>query len=165
MLRHQGRTPRALDDLQIVAENMVSYLPIAESPKPKPGSTPKPGSAPKPAEWAEYVRPALADFIQHLTVLEKHISDRQDVVDRRNEALALFDRNYSRLVRLAETFEQLSGLESLAKHLRHHPGRPAEQVAAKAGKLDIAEEGGQRDVAGRRKSRRARPKAGPPKVA
>ncbi len=151
MLRHKGRTPRARDDLTLMAEDMVDLLPKAQLPKPMPGSPVK------PADWAEYLRPALADFKRCLRELGKHGEDQALVVDERNAALATFDRNYSRLVRLIELFYQLAGLDSLVKHLRYHPGRPtgrpSEQVPAAAGRER------------RKKGRRGRRGVGPPRVA
>ncbi len=149
MLRHKGRTPRAREDLKQMAENMVDFLPRVTPPEPKPGSRLN------PVQWAEYLRPALADFERELGELEAHSGDQADLVDQRNAALATFDLNYSRIVRLTELFFELSGLDSLIKHLRYHPGRPtgrpSEQVPATAVQRD-----------GAKKGRRG---AGPPRVA
>ncbi len=117
MLTLPGRTPRGRDDLQAVAEKMVSFLPEAEPPEEKPGSKVT------PAEWAEYVKPALADFDRCLARLGNHSENQVEIVEQKKQALATFDRNYSRIIRLAELFYELAGMESLIKHLRYHPGR------------------------------------------
>ncbi len=139
ILQHEGRTPRALEDLKIMAEDMVSRLPDVEPPKRKPGS------APKPAEWAEHVRPALDDFSGLLEKLGSHSENRAIAADQRKEALALFDLNYTRFLRLTELFLQLAGLESVAERLPGHPGHPAESVPGKAGERDKAPQAGERN--------------------
>lgn len=119
LLKNPGRTPRAREGLRQMAEQMVSYLPTAEPPREMPGS---PVS---PKDWAEYVRPALDHFSRYLDKLGEHRGSQEEVVEQKNKALATFDRNYSRVVGLAELFYELSGLDSLVKHLHHRPGRPA----------------------------------------
>lgn len=119
LLRHQGRTPRGRGDLQDLAEVMVSSLAMARPPEVKAGPTPD------PAHWAKYVRPALADFNHLLRRLQRHGAQQHVIVQQRDEALADFDRIYSRMVRLVKLVYELSGQESLVKHLHYRPGRPA----------------------------------------
>ncbi len=150
LLNHSGRTPRAREELKQMAENLVALLPLAELPKAMPGSPVK------PADWADYLRPALTDFSRSLGTLQRHTESQAEVVAERNKALAIFDQNYSRVVRLTELFYELSGLDTLVKHLRHQPGRPAEQTVPEAGK---------RDIVAPETGRHARRGDGPPKVA
>ena len=127
MLQHRGRTPRALEELVIMAENMVSFLPIVEPPKPKPGSPVV------PADWAEYIRPVLVEVRQHLKEHGEHSRNRVQVVGRKNRTMAAFDRTYRKVIRLGELFLELVGEEQLARLLRsRRGGRPAEQTSARS---------------------------------
>ena len=119
LLRYKGRTPRSREGLQDLAGVMVSFLPIAAPPRVKAGPTPD------PAQWAEYLRPALVEFKDLVRRLKRHENRQHDAVGKRDEALADFDRMYSRMVRLVKVLYQLSGQESLVKHLRYRPGRSA----------------------------------------
>ncbi len=127
LLGHKGRTPRAREALQELAEHMVSFLPQAEPPEAIAGPPPK------PADWADHLRPALAEFNHHMDELERHGGGQKEVVGKKNQALATFDRNYSRIVRLAMLFYELADQESLTEYLKYQPwrytgGRPKEQV-------------------------------------
>lgn len=101
------------------------------------------------------LRPALNDFNQYFDELERHGRGQREVVGKKDNPLATFDRNYSRVVRLTELFYQLAGLDSLAKYLQYQPwrftgGRPKEQVLPDAGERDVAAlEAGERDAASR----------------
>ncbi len=137
LLHHKGRTPRSRENLQALAEHMVSFLPTAEPPKAIAGPPPK------PADWADYLRPALREFNHHMDELERHGGGQQEVVGKKDQALASFDRNYSRIARLAQLFYQLAGQDSLAKYLQYQPwrftgGRPKEQVLPEAAERDAA---------------------------
>ncbi len=149
-----GRTPRAREKLEELAEHMVSFLPDLKPRKPKAGPPAR------PADWAEYVRPALAEFSRHFDDLGFHSENQKEVVDHKNEALATFDRNYSRIIRLGQLLDELSGVGSLSRFLEYQPwrktgGRPkgqdpvetGEANVAPAGDLDVAPEAGGQDVA------------------
>ena len=82
LLALQGRPPRGREDLEALAEKMVSFLPQVEPPEPKPGSRVT------PAEWAEYVKPALADFSRYMDRLGNHRGNQAEIVEQRNQALA-----------------------------------------------------------------------------
>lgn len=125
LLVFKGRTPRAREDLQDLAVHMVSFLPMVRPPKKKAGPPPD------PASWAEYLRPALDEFNRYMDALGEHSGNQSDVVEEKNKALAIFDLNYSRIVRLSELFYELAGLDSLASYLEFQPwrstgGRPKE---------------------------------------
>lgn len=126
LLRHQGRTPRGLEDLEDLAHHMVRLLAILEPPKTAPGVTVS------PSEWAEYLRPALDDLSSHLDRLGSRSEGEVEAVGVKKKALAAFDRTYRKVVRMGELFYELAGLDRLVKHLRTRTGRPPEQVPARS---------------------------------
>ena len=125
LLIFKGRTPREREALRDLAEHMVSFLPTTNPPKKRAGPPPN------PASWAEYLRPALNEFNRYMNAINQHSDNQSDVVEAKNKALAIFDLNYSRIVRLSELFHELAGLDSLARYLEFQPwrstgGRPKE---------------------------------------
>ncbi len=122
LLRHEGRTPRGLEDLEDLALQMVRLLPVLEPPKTSPGVIVDPEG------WAEYLRPALDDFSRHLDQLGNRSENEVEVVSLKKKALAAFDRTYRKVVGLAELVYQLAGLDRLATQLRYRTGRPPEQA-------------------------------------
>ncbi len=121
LLDFEGRTPRGAEDLVDLADLMVGRLPIL-----KPKKTP--GVEVNPAAWAEYLKPSFETARDLLDQLGLRGDGVYVTVRLKKKALSAFDRTYRQVLRLAEVFYLLAGLERLAKKLRPGGGRPPEKI-------------------------------------
>ncbi len=121
LLRFEGRTPRATEELADLATVMVRYL---------PGLTPKegPGGDVEPARWSKYLKAPLERTSDLLEQLRFRGNDVEIAAESKSKILVAFDKTYRRVLRVAEMFYLLAGFGRTARSLRHKGGRPAEKI-------------------------------------
>ncbi len=122
LLKFEGRTPRATEELADLATIMVRHLPVLK-PKQNPS-----GDVVDPANWVKYLESPL----ERTSDLLEQLGSRGDAVEIATEAkskvMTAFDKTYRRVLRLAEMFYLLAGFGRVAKSLRYQGGRPAEKI-------------------------------------
>ncbi len=121
LIEFHGRTPRRLEDLEVLADCMVRRLPGFGSPK-------APGVSVDPAAWAAFVREPLEEVQRLMREHEGRSWGEGDAVSLKQTAMAAFDRTYRRVLRLGVMFYRLAGLGRLSETLRSEGGRPAERT-------------------------------------
>ena len=121
LLEFEGRTPRGAEDLVDLAERMIHRLPIL-----KPKKTP--GVEVDPTEWARYLEPPFERARDLLDQLLAHGDGVYVSVRVKKKILTAFDKTYRQLLRLAEMFCLLAGLDRMAGQLRNDGGRPPEKI-------------------------------------
>ncbi|MEM7354189.1 MAG: hypothetical protein AAF657_25520 [Acidobacteriota bacterium] len=119
-LRHRGRTPRKVEDLEDLARFMVRHLPKLKVPEVG-------GQQPDGAAWAKFLQPAL----EEVSGLLDEINSRQNAehygVRAKRAARLRFDKTFRLVLKICRALYELAGFERSAKSLRWRAGRPAEQ--------------------------------------
>ncbi len=111
LLGFKGRTPRSVEDLDLLAEFLLRHLPALELPEVD-------GVKIDPRAWAGELRPAHKRLRRALGTLSRRQWGEEQVIDAKARALETFDGTYSLAVRLLEILFYLAGRRFLAERLR-----------------------------------------------
>ncbi len=111
LLELKGRTPRSVEDLDLLAEHLLRRLPVMELPEVG-------GVKVDPTAWAEELRPAYKRLRRASAALCGRQWGEENVLHAKARALEAFDGTYSLAVRLFEILYYLAGQKFLAKRLR-----------------------------------------------
>ena len=99
LLRGDGRTPRGVEDLTVLAERMVLRLPSLKKKE-------TPGVQIDPSGWAESLRPITERTRDLFDQVEQGDDNVSIAVEKKDKVLVAFDKTYRQVLRLGDPHRQ-----------------------------------------------------------